>query len=300
MPETIRKFWGPSSGRATFNYNWPIIDQDSTVIVTASEYNAERVRFLGSASVTVSNIAPHGPPYDPNHGVTFVVDVDWGSPINLVTDITVLDGAPVEVDLYTPPVPRNIGLRMQYQESSEWCWIANGASINAFYNPASTVTQCQIMTIIGHNINKFPANTGACPTAAALAANPALAAKLANPYAIAALYALDGAPPGVDPVYLKTGGVGDALNVNGNWAGSQPASLTLAQVASEVSAGRPVVATIAWNSNGAEHFVSVAGVSGDILLILDPINGQSVIPFEQFPAQYFGGAKLVGWDFTKA
>jgi hypothetical protein len=85
----------------------------------------------------------------------------WGSPINLVTDITVLDNKPVEVDFYAPPVPRNIGLRMQYQESSEWCWIANGTSINHFYNPASTATQCQIMTIIGHNINKFPANTGA-------------------------------------------------------------------------------------------------------------------------------------------
>ena len=49
---------------------------------------------MGSASVTVSNISPHGPPYDANHGVTFVVTVDWGSPLDIVTDITVLDAAP--------------------------------------------------------------------------------------------------------------------------------------------------------------------------------------------------------------
>ncbi len=103
MPKTIRKFWGPSSGRATFNYNWPIIDQDSTVIVTASEYavtapaSSER-RFLGAASVTVENIVPHGPPNDPNHGVTFVVNVDWPTPLYIVTDITVLDDKPIEVD----------------------------------------------------------------------------------------------------------------------------------------------------------------------------------------------------------
>lgn len=85
----------------------------------------------------------------------------------------------------------------------------------------------------------------------------------------------------------------------GNWAGSQPASLTLAQIASEVNAGRPVVATIKWNSNSAEHFVSIAGISGNNLLVLDPINGQSVIPFGQFPAAYFGGAQLIQYDFTK-
>jgi hypothetical protein len=47
----------------------------------------------------VQNIAPHGPPFDPNHGVTFVVNVDWPNPLTIVTDITLLDNPPVEVDL---------------------------------------------------------------------------------------------------------------------------------------------------------------------------------------------------------
>ncbi|WP_405988354.1 hypothetical protein [Streptomyces sp. NBC_00986] len=103
MPQTIRKYWGPFQGRVTLNFNWGAINHDSVVIVTASEYlvstppDAEH-RFIGAASITAENIAPHGPPYDPNHGVTFVVNVDWGAPLTIVTDITVLDSPPVEVD----------------------------------------------------------------------------------------------------------------------------------------------------------------------------------------------------------
>lgn len=103
MPRTIRKYWGPLKGRATLNFNWDAINHDSVVLVTAAEYvittpSSNEHRFIGAASITVSNIAPHGPPYDSNHGVTFVVNVDWGAPLAIVTDITVLDHAPVEVD----------------------------------------------------------------------------------------------------------------------------------------------------------------------------------------------------------
>ncbi len=103
MPQTIRKYWAPFKGRETLNFNWPIINHDSVVLITASEYAvatppSDEHRFIGSASITVENIAPHGPPFDPNHGVTFVVNVDWGTPLPVVTDITVLDAPPIQVD----------------------------------------------------------------------------------------------------------------------------------------------------------------------------------------------------------
>ena len=75
MAQTIRKYWGAFKGRVTLNYNWPVIDHDFVVLVTVSEYNSNPVRFIGSATIGVSNVAPHGPPFDPNHGVTFVVHV---------------------------------------------------------------------------------------------------------------------------------------------------------------------------------------------------------------------------------
>ena len=103
MPQTIRKFWGPLKGRTSLNFNWGAINHDSVVLITAAEYvvstpPTNEHRFIGAASITVENIAPHGPPFDPNHGVTFVVNIDWPNPLTIVTDITVLDHAPIEVD----------------------------------------------------------------------------------------------------------------------------------------------------------------------------------------------------------
>jgi hypothetical protein len=103
MPQTIRKFWEPLNGRTSLNYNWEIIDHDSVVLISAAEYTdtnppSNEHKIIGSASVTVENIAPHGPPFDPNHGVGFVVNINGDSPLKIVTDITVLDDKPIEID----------------------------------------------------------------------------------------------------------------------------------------------------------------------------------------------------------
>lgn len=103
MPQSVRQYWWNKSGRCQLNFNWDAIDNDSVVLVQASEYTPDgndpthSPRFVGAANITVANVAPHGPPYDVNHGVTFVVNVDWGAPLHIVTDITVLD-APVDIE----------------------------------------------------------------------------------------------------------------------------------------------------------------------------------------------------------
>ena len=302
MPRTIRKYWGPWKGRIPFNFNWSAIDHDSTVLISASEYNNQKVRFLGAASITVESIVPHSPPYDPNgnHGVTFVLNIDLATPINVVTDITVLDAKPASVQTYTPPTPTNIGLRVQYQQSNEWCWIAIATSINKYYNPSSSWTQCAVMTDVGHRLNAFPSNTTACPSQATIATNPTLAAALSDPYAPAAEYILDDARWGVDRRYLKSGSVKDPLITVGNWAADLGPVVSLAQIATEVNAGRPVAVDIDWNpGNVGQHVVAIAGVLGDSLLLLDPVNGTSVMRFAHFPAAYYGGAKVIGYSFTK-
>jgi hypothetical protein len=82
-------------GRVPANFNTPDIQDNSVVLVTACEIrtvgNNPHHRFLGAANVWVSNIAPHGPPFDPNNGVEFVLNVDWDSDLNILVDITVLD-----------------------------------------------------------------------------------------------------------------------------------------------------------------------------------------------------------------
>jgi hypothetical protein len=84
------------------NYNWPSINYDSVALVSASEYVTQKLptddySFIGGASIIVENIAPHGPPFDVNHGVTFVLNIVGNSPINIVTDITLLP-PPIDVD----------------------------------------------------------------------------------------------------------------------------------------------------------------------------------------------------------
>lgn len=100
--ETCRQYWWNLNGRCTLNFNWDAIDHDSVVLISASEYrpdggdSSQSPRFVGDAIIRVLNVSPHSPPFDPNHGVTFVVEVDWGSPLHVVTDITVLDDKPVD------------------------------------------------------------------------------------------------------------------------------------------------------------------------------------------------------------
>jgi hypothetical protein len=108
MPQTVRKFWpAPFSGRTVLNLNWDAIDSDSIVLVTASLYipqpnppagaNLQRVDN-DLVTVRVDNISPHAPPFDTNHGVTFVITVQGGiipPPLFVGTDITVLDDKPI-------------------------------------------------------------------------------------------------------------------------------------------------------------------------------------------------------------
>lgn len=103
MPQHIRAIWPPFRGREVLNFNWDIITVESVVHIVASEYaprnqpvppHDTEPRIVGAANIRVDNIAPHGPPSDPNHGVTFVVNVDWDSPLPIATDITVFDELP--------------------------------------------------------------------------------------------------------------------------------------------------------------------------------------------------------------
>jgi hypothetical protein len=110
VPVSARVFWQMNPGRNVVNVNWDAISADSVVMVSASEYtvNSQKLpdgsdqRFIGAADVTVANVTPHGPPFDPNHGVTFVVEVGWTAPLTICTDIAVIENSPDAV-LYVGP-----------------------------------------------------------------------------------------------------------------------------------------------------------------------------------------------------
>jgi hypothetical protein len=184
--------------------------------------------------------------------------------------------------------PEDIGFRMQYQETHDWCWIAVATSINRYYHPESKETQSSIMTTVGHKINKFPPETSAFPSEEALAANPGLKALLDDPYNKSARDVLDKL---IDSRYVKTGGVNDSLAVNGNLAKIVHV-ISLEEIKAELNAKHPIALDIKWNKGG-QHCVVIAGVKDNTLVIDDPIFGQSLVPYETFPASYHGGASLV-------
>ena len=111
-PVAIRIFWRMNPGRNVVNLNWPALSADSVVSVQASEYavgsqqlpDSTEQRFIGAADVTVENVTPHGPPFDPNRGVTFVVNLAWGSPLNICTDVALLANVPEQVLFIGPRI----------------------------------------------------------------------------------------------------------------------------------------------------------------------------------------------------
>ena len=100
---TCRQYWQNLQGRCLLNFNWDAINHDSVVLVSASEILAQQRRSETQSSLRRRRhhhrrqYQPrHGPPFDPNHGVTFVITVDCNCPLEVVTDIIVLDAKPID------------------------------------------------------------------------------------------------------------------------------------------------------------------------------------------------------------
>ena len=102
MTRTIRVYWGQRT-TGWFNFNWAgVIDRQSVIHISASEGSLSGGlgstldgigRFRGAAVIGVRNVTPH---IDSGGGggVEFYLETGWETPINVVTDITVMD--PVE------------------------------------------------------------------------------------------------------------------------------------------------------------------------------------------------------------
>ncbi len=95
MTQTIRVYWPQLQGRVSLSYALPgLINTRSVVHIAASEAGswtpqangtADVVRLAGAADVFVMAVAPK------QDRVDFILKVDWKSPLDVVTDITVMD-----------------------------------------------------------------------------------------------------------------------------------------------------------------------------------------------------------------
>lgn len=93
MATTFRMYLWNRKGRSVENFRAPQITHDSVVHISVSEatpippqsFTPIFSRFVGGATISVHNIAPS------DGRVDFVVNVEWGDPLSIVTDITILD-----------------------------------------------------------------------------------------------------------------------------------------------------------------------------------------------------------------
>jgi hypothetical protein len=101
MAHSIRILYRGVRGRVRRNFNWPPINLDSPVIITAAEFKPQFGGLggglktlgrphLGEANVYVTNVGPHGSEGEAG-GVEFHLHVDFDSPVDVVVTITVLD-----------------------------------------------------------------------------------------------------------------------------------------------------------------------------------------------------------------
>jgi hypothetical protein len=81
---TYRHDWGFRNGQWKLTLNWCAISPSSKVYVSISEADSVGNPFVGNARYTVHNVAPA------SCSVTTWVNVEWGSPIRLIANYTVL------------------------------------------------------------------------------------------------------------------------------------------------------------------------------------------------------------------
>ena len=96
----------PTPRTRSWSSHWPLITPNSVVLVSASECKpydytvpsfTARIpeRYVGDAPVVVKNVAPQ------DGRVEIVVSIGWGDPLNVVTDIVVIDAPEVVVEAGT-------------------------------------------------------------------------------------------------------------------------------------------------------------------------------------------------------
>jgi hypothetical protein len=143
---------------------------------------------------------------------------------------------------------------MQDQQQTNWCWSACTVSVERYYNPASGLTQCDLVnTEFGRN--------DCCNAGGSAACN-------------------QGNWP--QTPMTRLGRLHEDLR----------RSLTVMQVAAELANSAPFIADILWQNGAGSHVLAVHGrsqVDGtEYVTVADPWYGNSVVAYNTFLNQYQG------------
>jgi hypothetical protein len=175
-----------------------------------------------------------------------------------------LDGVGDLFQKLPKPRWRRVGLAVETQLHSQWCWAACSTSVSRFFDAGSAWTQCTVA-------NAELGRDGCCQ---------------------------DGATDDCDVQWY----LDRALSRTGNlatWAGG---TVPLRTIRAQLDAGRPVGARIAW-AGGGGHFVMISGCLDDatsMLEVRDPIYGRTEINIANFASSYQGTGSWTHTYYTRA
>lgn len=143
---------------------------------------------------------------------------------------------------------KQLGLNMEIQQQSNWCWAAVATSVSRFYNPGSPWLQC---TLVNAELGQW----ACCQNGNSPACN--------------------------QPWYLDR-----ALARTNHFVAWANGPTPLAAVMAELNNGRPVGVRIGWFGGGG-HFVVVDAYSNTGMVdVEDPYWGHSTIPVNTLSTAY--------------
>ena len=161
------------------------------------------------------------------------------------------------------PLPwARINFVMQRQLQANWCWAATAASVSAYFNPATSWTQCKV-------VNAELGKSDCCT---------------------------NGSSSYCDiPWYLDA-----ALARTGNLQSWSSGTESMPNISGEIKNGRPLCARIGW-SRGGGHFVAIDGFNSDLNMVAidDPAYGPSDVTLATFLTAYQGTGTWTHKYFVK-
>jgi hypothetical protein len=196
-----------------------------------------------------------------------------------------------------------INFRIQVQEQAEWCWAAVAASIERYFNPNSTLEQCNVANrVLQLSSDDFPDEDccGGCDDCKCCC------------------------HPDCDscntPAELE-----DALKAIHKWRTTLPRPLTFEEIQREIDGGRPVGVGITWRSGNSVpkpkpkprpkptgtdpspsgHFVVVRGYrvlssGARQVYVADPLNPSSLVDLDEFTLAYYGDGMWTETDLVQS
>jgi len=154
------------------------------------------------------------------------------------------------------------GFPMQHQLYNEWCWAAVTSSVDHFYNPESTLTQCLV-------VNQQRGRSDCCSNGGSSDCN--------------------------QPGYTD-----QALQAAGRLSQSVGSAASYATVVQQTSAWTPIAMRIGWAGGGGHAIVASGYESNSMVVIDDPWYGPSVVAYNTLVNAYQGSGTWTNSFYTKA